>query len=183
MLHRLSLAQRLLLIYLLSLASVVVLAYSLIADRNIAIDFAKKEQRGSAFLAVVSNSFLALIENDLASATSPGKAPGVGKDFSKQAAAIETAQQQYGRGLNTADLAAHLAALLRQINVPGEPTQSETGADHVEEIKAARLLMSRIADRSNLVLDPDLDGYYLMSVVVLRLPLPLQCFLQVSVPR
>jgi len=81
MLHRLSLAQRLLLIYLLSLASVAVLAYSLIADRNIAIEFAKKEQRGSAFLAVVSDSFLAIVENDLASTTSPGKAPGVGKDF------------------------------------------------------------------------------------------------------
>src|SRR5262249_23233974 len=30
--------------------------------------------------------------------------------------------------------------------------------------------ISRIGDNSNLILDPDLDTYYLMSVVILRLP-------------
>src|SRR5262249_42645242 len=34
----------------------------------------------------------------------------------------------------------------------------------------ARQLIARIADESNLILDPDLDSYYTMSVFVLRLP-------------
>src|SRR5262245_60948911 len=62
--HRLSLAHRLLLIYLLSFVSVAVLAFSLIAEENIAIEFAKKEQRGSAFLAVARDSLLAIVQDD-----------------------------------------------------------------------------------------------------------------------
>ena len=170
MLHRLSLAQRLLLIYLLSLASVAVLAYSLVAEKNVAIEFAKKEQRGSAFLVVVRNALLAIIENDITATRSRSESAGIRKDFSKQASAIEAAEQQYGRDLNTAEFSAHLAILLRQMDAPAETGRSETGVDHAAAAKAARLLMSRIADSSNLVLDPDLDSYYLMSVVVLRLP-------------
>ena len=52
MLHRLRLAHRLLLIYLLSFLAVAVLAYGLIAEKNIAIDFALKELRGNAYVAV-----------------------------------------------------------------------------------------------------------------------------------
>jgi catechol 2,3-dioxygenase-like lactoylglutathione lyase family enzyme len=68
------LAHRLLLIYLLSFVSVIVLAYSLIVEKNIAIDFARKEQRGSAYAAVVRDALLAVVEDHLASA-SPAAAP------------------------------------------------------------------------------------------------------------
>ena len=71
MLFRLRLAHRLLLIYLLSFVSVAVLAYSLIVEKNIAIDFAQKEQRGNAYVAVVRDTLLAIIDDRLAS-TTPG---------------------------------------------------------------------------------------------------------------
>lgn len=45
--------------------------------------------------------------------------------------------------------------------------ESATGASRVA---ALRNLVTRIGDGSNLVLDPDLDSYYLMDVVVFRLP-------------
>lgn len=39
-----------------------------------------------------------------------------------------------------------------------------------EAVAAARGLISRIGDQSNLILDPDLDTYYLMDIVLLRIP-------------
>jgi diguanylate cyclase (GGDEF)-like protein/PAS domain S-box-containing protein len=43
-----------------------------------------------------------------------------------------------------------------------------------EEIEAARAEVTRIGNESNLILDPDLDSYYTMSLVVIRYPALLQ---------
>ena len=69
MLHRLRLAHRLLLIYLLSFVSVAVLAYGLVAEKNIAIDFASVELRGAAYTAIVRDALFAIIDDRVA--TSP----------------------------------------------------------------------------------------------------------------
>src|SRR5262249_43074078 len=103
MLHRLRLAHRLLLIYLLSLVSVAVLAYSLIAEKNIAIEFANKELRGSAYVAVVRQALLALIAERRPSASSriDGQS-ATHTSLQDQASAVETAERQYGRDMGTA---------------------------------------------------------------------------------
>ena len=41
---------------------------------------------------------------------------------------------------------------------------------HVRMIAEIRSLISQVGDRSNLILDPDLDSYYLMDSVLLKLP-------------
>src|SRR5215470_14783888 len=87
MLHRLPLAHRLLLIYLLSFVSVAVLAYSLVAEKNIAIDFTQKEQRGSGYIAVVRDALIDIIEVRSGSALSPAVLQGA-------AAAIEAAENR-----------------------------------------------------------------------------------------
>src|SRR5437867_3284865 len=72
--------------------------------------------------------------------------------------------------MDTAVLSSRLAIFLRQMSMPREGNRSGPESDYTEAMGTARLLISRIGDRSNLVLDPDLDSYYVMSVVVLRLP-------------
>src|SRR5215475_3932641 len=109
MLHQLRLAHRLVLIYLLSFVSVVSLAYSLVVEKNIAIEFAQKEQRGSAYVAVVRDALLAIIENRLAAATSPSSNRDArSAALDDRAAAIETAERDYGREMATAALADRL---------------------------------------------------------------------------
>jgi PAS domain S-box-containing protein len=49
-----------------------------------------------------------------------------------------------------------------------DPQESE--ALHAELIKEIRGLISHVGDTSNLILDPDLDSYYLMDEVLLKLP-------------
>ncbi len=50
-------------------------------------------------------------------------------------------------------------------------TPSERFDELTRQIDAAIELMNQVGDRSNLILDPDLDSYYLMEAVVERLPM------------
>ena len=63
MLSGLRVAHRLLLIYLLSFASVAYLAYTLVAEKNIAIEFARKELRGIGYVDVVRQSLVSIIRS------------------------------------------------------------------------------------------------------------------------
>src|SRR5262249_35270555 len=63
-----------------------------------------------------------------------------------------------------------LEVLLRRLSASDRGDLVHQGTLHTQVVTAARRLVSRIADESNLILDPDLDSYYTMSVVVLRLP-------------
>src|SRR5262249_60970438 len=63
-----------------------------------------------------------------------------------------------------------LATLLRQLSAQNGGDRAIQRALRAQTMMAARQLISRIGDQSNLILDPDLDSYYTMSVVVLRLP-------------
>src|SRR5262245_50175947 len=143
MLHRLRLAHRLLLIFLLSFVSVAVLAYSLIAEKNMAIEFTRKELRGSAYIAVVRGALISLIENYMASAIAPADNRAA-RSASLQGVvdALDAAEMRYGGDMETAGLADHLANLLRSLGArspddPGRP------AREMEEIAVARLLISR----------------------------------------
>ena len=141
MLSRLPLAHRLLVIYLLSFVAVAVLAYSLVVEKNIAIEFAQKEQRGSAYVAVVRDALLAIIENRLAAATSPSPNRGArSAALDDRAAAIETAERDYGREMATAAFADRLASLLRQLSRSnGSSSAWQAGGDE-QAMTAARLL-------------------------------------------
>lgn len=168
MLHRLRLAHRLLLIYALSFISIIVLAYSLVVEKNIAIEFARKEQRGIAYVAVARDALLAIAEDDLAAAQSADKG-ALKETLEAIADTVAAAEIQFGENLDTARLADRLSYMLRHLQ-EGERSPVEQRALRMQTVAAARILISRIGDNSNLILDPDLDSYYLMSVVVLRLP-------------
>src|SRR5262247_2376634 len=116
MLHRISLTHRILLIYLLRLVAVVVLAYSLIVEKNIAITFAQKEQRGSSYIAVVRDALLAVIEDHL-TASSPETATTLRHAaLEDYAAKILAAQTQYGGEMHTQQLAHDVSLTLRQLS-------------------------------------------------------------------
>src|SRR5262245_41420430 len=167
MLHRLRLAHRLLLIYLLSLVSVAVLAYSLVAEKNIAIEIANKELRGSAYVAVVRQALLTLIEERRPSASSPSYRQSARRTALQDlASAVEAAERQFGQDMGTVGEAYRLTSLLRQLS---EYDEANLEVQRSARAAASRLI-SRIGDSSNLILDPELDSYYMMSIVMLRLP-------------
>src|SRR5215472_1894132 len=72
MLPGLRVAHRLLLIYMLSFAAVAYLAYTLVAEKDIAIDFGRKELRGIAYADVVRQALLSMIGEREAAVLLPG---------------------------------------------------------------------------------------------------------------
>ena len=82
----------------------------------------------------------------------------------KLEAAAKTHDGEMGSEAASRDLAKTLAA----VGWPGQPVPAGDKADAA--ITAARALINKIGDASNLILDPDLDSYYVMDITLLRLP-------------
>jgi PAS domain S-box-containing protein len=163
-------AHRLLLIYLLSFVSVVYLAYSLVAEKNITIEFARKELRGSAYVAVVRDAVLAIGEDR--AALSPQLGTPIAGDIAlpERLDALVAAERKYGDAMGTGPLASQFATVLKRLIEQKRTDLVARRSLQAQAMRSARQLIARIGDQSNLILDPDLDSYYMMSVVMLRLP-------------
>src|SRR5262249_18701767 len=134
------------------------------------IKFARKELCGIAYADVVRQGLLSIIGIREAGRLEPGDASGDHTSLQRQIAALAAAEREYGHNLHTAALADTLLAYMHQL--VAQETSDPTARRLLEAraVDAARQLISRIGDESNLILDPDLDSYYTMSVVMLRLP-------------
>ena len=138
---RLSIRARLAFVVLLSLLPVALLGWLFVTQSNKDISFALKELAGTHYLAALQPDLVAI-----ANGARPDAALGsVVEDLS----AAMNAEAAYGSYLE-----------LRQ-----------AGADPSPELAAALLtLVSKVGDGSNLILDPDLDSYYVMDLQVIKLP-------------
>jgi methyl-accepting chemotaxis protein len=70
--------------------------------------------------------------------------------------------------MSAGDAARALEAALGKAGWP--EARSVRDADTMAAIAAARALIGKVGDGSNLILDPDLDSFYVMDVVLLKLP-------------
>lgn len=150
------------------------------------IDFARKEIHGSEYQAALEqvleavlnqrSTFLACAQAGDAGCAAQSKqlAAKVEEGF----AALKTAHSKYGVELEFTP--AGLAKRGRQKFTPDQveahwrevtassPAASGEGFSHV--IQDVRGMITHAGDTSNLILDPDLDSYYLMDVTLLTLP-------------
>src|SRR5437867_3174659 len=159
-LGRLSVGRKLLLIYLLDLTAVIFISGVLINEKFIAIDFARKELAGNAYIAQARAALLAVVQ--AAPAVRTGEAP---------AALVMRAEGASGAGMRSAGLSEAFAAALDRLDV-ARRAGAPDALEHTrrEALDRGRELLTRIGNQSNLILDPDLDSYYTMSIVLLRLP-------------
>ena len=142
----LSVGRKLILIYALDLTAVIFVSGILINEKFIAIDFARKEIVGNAYINVVRDALFA-VPKEIAI-----RKPTAGE--------VRTAEARYGAAMGCRLLAEDFASRLE--------TNSTGGVKPV--MQAGHSLITRIGNQSNLILDPDLDSYYTMSLIVLRFP-------------
>ena len=134
---------------------------ALVAEKQIAIAFARKELAGSRYLAIVRGIYRAILiqQNDPSFAkTSPDEI----------LKAVAAAEANAANGLQTAELEQALAQTLRKLW--SDNTGQSTDQLVIEALSDAQKLASRIGDDSNLALDPDLNTYYLQNIIVARFP-------------
>ncbi|MED5594558.1 EAL domain-containing protein [Janthinobacterium sp. P210006] len=153
MIGKLTVGRKLALIYLLDLSAVIFISGILINEKYIAIDFSRKEMAGNDYIAAIRDALLPLTREHA--------------DAAPSATAIEQAERQFGTGMRSAELSGEFATLLRQAG--GTPA-AHGGMAPSPAFVAGRELLTRVGNQSNLILDPDLDSYYTMSLVILRFP-------------
>jgi diguanylate cyclase (GGDEF)-like protein len=91
---------------------------------------------------------------------------GAGGDIDRAIAAVDAADKQYGKALMTSQLWGEWKDLFGRVRREGPPS-----SDRYNQVtKGLTDLVTKAANTSNLILDPDLDSYYLMDIIVIREP-------------
>jgi signal transduction histidine kinase len=144
--------------------SIGVPVYALVTEKLIAIDFARKELAGSRYLrtvrAVYEEIFAARSDNTT----------GVARTSNDAAVrALAKAEAEMGGAFQTVTLALSVAAALRELAAT-EPDEGGREILFLGVLAKTQALAARIGDDSNLALDPDLDTYYVQSIIVRKLP-------------
>jgi signal transduction histidine kinase len=147
------------------LVSVGVPVYALVTEKQLAIDFARKELIGSRYLATVRAAYGA----SLAAPSRDKAGPGLPAPADAAVEALAGAEAGLGGALETAGLAHALAGALRELGA-GDAEARRAGALILDALSKAQALAARIGDDSNLALDPELDTYYVQSIIVRKLP-------------
>ncbi|MEC4722300.1 EAL domain-containing protein [Noviherbaspirillum sp. CPCC 100848] len=163
-------SRKLALIYFLDLSAVIFISGILIREKFIAINFAEKEVAGNQYIGVVRQALFAI--PSVYYLVPPSDRPHVAAPLGAMQEKLERAEREFGKGLESAEIAGELAQLMRRAELTA-PTASKTAhgdLDPTDIMAAGRALLTRVGNQSNLILDPDLDSYYTMSLVVLRFP-------------
>jgi methyl-accepting chemotaxis protein len=160
MLSRLSIRARLVGIAILFLLPIALQVYLFVDQSRKDITFADKEVAGVVYL----RSAWPVLSTLVAAASDPALQPAV-----KLAAApsLDAAAKIYDAEMSSEQASADLRKALAALNWPSQPLA--TGEKTDAAIAAARALINKIGDASNLILDPDLDSYYVMDITLLRM--------------
>ncbi len=122
---------------------IAVLLYLLYQSQQVAIAFGEKETVGNDYLTALRPIHAAMVD------------PGKEVDPAALKAAIAKAEADFGAEMMTADQA---KAAIDSLDADPRDTT------------AMRALINQVGNISNLILDPDLDSYYVMDLVLLKLP-------------
>ncbi|MCO5355273.1 EAL domain-containing protein [Acidovorax kalamii] len=171
-LGRLSVGRKLMLIYLLDLTAVIYVSSILIHEKYLAIDFTRKEIVGTTYAAVVRDGLLGQF---LDASQQP---PPVAEVLARLAVVREAHDEQ----LHTGDAGQRFSTALEQLPGTASPAPGASAGGNTPSLtlqrsqllREGRELLTTVGNQSNLILDPDLDSYYVMSLVVLRFPELLQ---------
>ncbi|MES1200959.1 MAG: HAMP domain-containing sensor histidine kinase [Pseudomonadota bacterium] len=150
----LSISRKFALALSLFLAPLAFVTINLTTEQQKSIQFADQEHRGLSYLTPIIAA-----EQSLRDAN---KSNGLERNL----AALAQAQARYGNALGVGPTYLSAREQLQSIARAGEPD-----ADAIAEAQRRLAFLRRdVGDKSNLILDPDLDSYYAMDVVVTKLP-------------
>lgn len=141
-------------------------------------EFTAKEAYGTEYLAPLVRLLVELPAYGRAEAVGDGTAQGLGASIDASFAILGEEQARYGEilAVTPAALALRDRSRLEPRDLEGRwATAKRAGGGRAAEASEAlaadvRELIVHVGDASNLILDPDLDTYYLMDVCLLAIP-------------
>ncbi|MBU43531.1 MAG: hypothetical protein CMN76_09950 [Spirochaetaceae bacterium] len=157
-LDRFTITTRILMVVVLLCLAYPFIIFLLVQVQNRAIDFGQKEILGSDYLGRSTPLLISIARADSGLELLP-----------EMPESLTTFHGSYAEPLNAENQFLALREALGQ-GSNSQPTRALDSAGNGSPFKQALELNKRIGDQSNLILDPDLDSYYLMDVVLLRIP-------------
>lgn len=151
--------------------------YLLISEVQTRIDFATQEQLGTLYLRPLRQLYPKIYQAQLLMANpnfsreDQTQLQQLKREITDQIEILETLDSKIGNQLLTTDLFKQLKESWRTLEENQKlwslQTQKVYSSLILEQINQLRF---QVGDQSNLILDPDLDTYYLMDTTLLKLP-------------
>lgn len=157
-----SLSASLALAFAVFLAPVAMLLAMFLNEQQRAIDFATKEIRGVQMALEVKKAGMSIDQAVFSSKTSGA----LTSSLFTVATDLRRAEQQFGTGFETKDTVRQVADAMASVAAAGS-ISNEAASPLSTKVRS---LLAQIGDASNLILDPELDSYYLMDILMVRLP-------------
>jgi signal transduction histidine kinase len=156
-----------LILCLVSLALTSVATYALLVEKQIAINFARKELVGSKYLALLQSIYVTVLKNQANGDLSDRQ----GTSARDAIDSLARADAETSGTLHIAKAAEALATTLRGLETSNSASTNDI---YSAALKTLRDLAARIGDDSNIILDPVLDTYHVGNIVVTRFPTALE---------
>lgn len=177
LMNRLKYPQKFALISCIFLLPIGVLMTLLFAEIQHRIAFTTKERLGTQYLRVVQQLSQQVLQYRVTSqqlnlTNQPiHRLPPGHTEITQSLVQLKQLDQQLGSALNTQDKVQNIQTIWQLLQQRSHQFSPETEYFLTDELYAAIVeLRLHIGDQSNLILDPDLDSYYLMDTVLLKLP-------------
>ncbi len=178
LIDRLRFSQKFTLIFIIMLIPLVLIGYLLIAEIEVKNRAWETEATGLEYVAGIRPLLQLIPEHRLFADVYLGGATNFGPRLQDKADVINTAfaqlqvvDERIGGTLQTDNTLAQLRQQW-QVLASGMATMTADKSDqaHADLVDGLRSLLVHVADTSGLILDPELDSYYIMDLLVLRLP-------------
>lgn len=176
--YRLKYPQKFLLISLLFVLPLALTMFLLIGEINNGVSFAEKEIQGDKYLRPLRGLMQDIPRHKFLTNVYMSGNPQVKDEMTASETGIdatfknlETIDNQLGQSLESTTSFKALKQEWQDLKgkyLSLKPKESEAAHDRL--IDDIRALISLVGDSSNLILDPDLDSYYMMDSVLLKLP-------------
>ncbi len=158
---------------------IVTLLFLLVSEKNIAIDFGTKEYYGDQYLVPLSKMLESMPEHKVLDNRRKGLKIPASLDATQAAinqamGELESVDAKYGKDKGFLESTKRISDLKTRWNTlqqaSGSMGLAQSIKAHDDLIADLRSVITYIGDYSNLILDPDLDSYYLMDVTLLKVP-------------
>lgn len=151
-------------------------AFLLVQQTTNSVQFSFKESQGVAYI-TPARAFLADVQRYRVAAALPG-ATGTAEQVRLMAkgdaliAEVDAADLRYGADLDTSLTWKQAKDLWSAIKLSStaDPTARDAEIAKLTTLLASELIVNKAGNNSNLILDPDLDSYWMMDAYVFKLP-------------
>jgi hypothetical protein len=177
MIARLRYPQKFLLISLLFLLPLVVTMAFMVAEQNVRIRIAQQEILGTRYLRALGEVYLGTLQHRheamraLTLGITVEALPPARARVDAGLAALRPLEAVHSAELQTGELFTRIEAGWAELRVDRPRGSVLEGYDRYQAlIDDQRALIALVGDQSKLILDSDLDSYYIMDAVLLRMP-------------